>query len=65
MSADLQLSKGGYQGCQIQQIVRDECQDFVQGELLLDVLVLGPHHAANIMYCGDSAQTITRGVGFR
>lgn len=36
----------------ISHVVRDEVQDFVQGELLLDVLVLGPRHAANVMYCG-------------
>lgn len=34
-------------------------------ELLLDVLVLGPKRAAAVMYCGDTAQTISRGVGFR
>lgn len=61
----LQLAKHGYQGVNITHVVRDEVQDFVQGELLLDVLVLGPQHAANVMYCGDTAQTITRGVGFR
>jgi hypothetical protein len=61
----MQLAKYGYQGVKIGHVVRDEVQDFVQGELLLDVLVLGPQHAANVMYCGDTAQTITRGVGFR
>jgi len=61
----LQLVKYGYGGRHITHIVRDEVQDFIQGELLLDVLVLGPQHARNVMYCGDTAQTITRGVGFR
>lgn len=27
-----------------------------QGELLLDVLVLGPQNASHILYCGDTAQ---------
>lgn len=34
-------------------------------ELLLDVLVLGPKRAGAVMHCGDTAQTIARGVGFR
>lgn len=46
------LGRHGYQGVPISHVVRDEVQDFVQGELLLDVLVLGPQHAANVMYCG-------------
>jgi hypothetical protein len=37
----------------------------VSAELLLDVLVLGPKRAGAVMYCGDTAQTIARGVGFR
>lgn len=59
------LAKHGYQGVSISHVVRDEVQDFVQGELLLDVLVLGPKRAGAVMYCGDTAQTIARGVGFR
>jgi hypothetical protein len=61
----MQLVKHGYNGVPISHVVRDEVQDFVQRELLLDVLVLGPQKCANVMYCGDTAQTITRGVGFR
>lgn len=61
----MQLVNHGYSGVPISHVVRDEVQDFVQGELLLDVLVLGPQKCANVMYCGDTAQTITRGVGFR
>jgi hypothetical protein len=33
------LSAQGYHGCAITHILRDEVQDFVQGELLLDGLV--------------------------
>eukprot|EP00878_Enallax_costatus_P024526 GHUV01026178.1.p1 GENE.GHUV01026178.1~~GHUV01026178.1.p1 ORF type:complete len:603 (+),score=181.38 GHUV01026178.1:514-2322(+) len=60
-----QLKKDGYQGIAITHICRDEVQDFVQGELLLDLLVLGPQHAGQLFYCGDTAQSIARGVGFR
>lgn len=39
--------------------------DFPQGELLLDLALLGPQGAGGIFYSGDTAQTITAGVGFR
>ena len=61
-----QLTGQGYSGCPISHVYRDEVQDFVQGELLLDLLLLGkPPVCGNVFYCGDTAQTIARGVGFR
>jgi hypothetical protein len=43
---------------------RDEVQDFVQAELLLDLLVLGQEGltAGSLFWCGDTAQTIARGA---
>jgi hypothetical protein len=42
---------------------RDEVQDFTQAELLMDLrLVSDPN---GLFLCGDTAQTIARGVGFR
>ncbi|KAK9842411.1 hypothetical protein WJX84_005751 [Apatococcus fuscideae] len=53
----------GYSGTQISNIYRDEVQDFTQAELLLDFRVVSS--ASGLFYCGDSCQTIARGVGFR
>lgn len=44
-------------------LYRDEVQDFTQGELLLDMRVCADPNA--LFYCGDTAQTIARGIGFR
>jgi hypothetical protein len=45
-------------------LCRDEVQDFVQAELLLDLLVLGQEGltAGSLFWCGDTAQTIARGA---
>ena len=57
------LGQHGWHGTSIRSILRDEVQDFLQAELLLDMrLVEDP---SGILYCGDTAQTIARGVGFR
>lgn len=40
-----------------------QVQDFTQGELLLDLAVTSDPNA--LFYCGDTAQTIARGIGFR
>jgi hypothetical protein len=43
---------------------RDEVRDFVQAELLLDLLVLGQAGltTGSLFWCGDKAQTIARGA---
>lgn len=57
------IEEGGYSGVDISAIFRDEVQDFMQGELLLDLRVaLNPNA---LFLSGDSAQTIARGLGFR
>jgi hypothetical protein len=40
-----------------------QVQDFTQAELALDLRVVNDPN--NLFYCGDTAQTIARGVGFR
>jgi hypothetical protein len=57
------LSLEGYRGTPVHALYRDEVQDFMQGELLLDLRVAADPNA--LFYCGDTAQTIARGVGFR
>ncbi|KIZ02024.1 hypothetical protein MNEG_5936 [Monoraphidium neglectum] len=57
-----QLCAGAYQGVRIDGVSRDEVQDFTQAELLLDVRLADPNA---LFYCGDTCQTIARGVGFR
>lgn len=54
---------GGFKGVAIHSIMRDEVQDFTQAEMLLDLHVL--QDPAGAFYCGDTAQTIARGVAFR
>jgi hypothetical protein len=57
------LQAGGWRGTPIHLLYRDEVQDFVQAELLLDLRLLAD--PSGILYSGDTAQTISRGVGFR
>ena len=38
-----------------------QVQDFTQGELLLDMVVAADPNS--LFYCGDTAQTIARGIG--
>jgi len=53
----------GYKGPVIHSLYRDEVQDFTQAELLLDMrCVIDPN---SLFYCGDTCQTIARGIGFR
>ncbi|KAK9854785.1 hypothetical protein WJX84_000152 [Apatococcus fuscideae] len=52
-----------YNGVPISFCYRDEVQDFTQAELLLDLSVI--NNPNGLFYCGDSCQTIARGVGFR
>jgi len=50
-------------GCAIDKLYADEVQDFTQAEVALLVrLCRDPY---SLFLCGDSAQTIARGVGFR
>jgi hypothetical protein len=57
------LGAAGWPGALLHELTRDEVQDFLQAELLLDMrLLVDP---AGLLYCGDTAQTIARGVGFR
>ncbi|GMH41232.1 hypothetical protein BSKO_09142 [Bryopsis sp. KO-2023] len=58
-----QIKKDGYNGTKIHNIFRDEVQDFTQAELLLDLRVASDPNC--LFYCGDTCQTISRGVGFR
>ena len=47
----------------LHRLLIDECQDLTQAELSL---LLEVAHDKNAVYlCGDTAQTISRGVGFR
>jgi hypothetical protein len=57
------LAQHGWRGTPLHALYRDEVQDFCQSELLLDMRVLAD--PAGLLYCGDTAQTIARGVGFR
>ncbi|KAL6749214.1 P-loop containing nucleoside triphosphate hydrolase protein [Haematococcus lacustris] len=55
--------EGCYCGAPITAVFRDEVQDFTQAELALDFEVVVD--ANELFYCGDTAQTIARGIGFR
>ena len=57
------LEQHGWRGTPLRALLRDEVQDFTQAELLLDMRLL--EDPSGILLCGDSAQTIARGVGFR
>ncbi|MEW5318036.1 MAG: hypothetical protein WDW38_009289 [Sanguina aurantia] len=57
------LNAFGYKGTQIHGLYRDEVQDFTQAEMLLDLRVCCDPNS--LFYCGDTAQTIARGIGFR
>ncbi|KAI3424745.1 hypothetical protein D9Q98_008134 [Chlorella vulgaris] len=58
-----QLAEQGYQGVPIHNLYRDEVQDFTQAELLMDLRIVSDPNG--LFLCGDTAQTIARGVGFR
>lgn len=47
----------------VHRIVCDECQDLTMGELSL--LLKAASDKGGLFVCGDTAQTISRGVGFR
>jgi hypothetical protein len=57
------INEHGWRGVPIQMLFRDEVQDFSQAELLLDLRVLPD--PSGILFAGDTAQTIARGVAFR
>ena len=57
------VQEGGWPGVPIHSLYRDEVQDATQAELLLDICVVAD--PSGIYYCGDTAQTIARGLGFR
>ncbi|PSC76135.1 TPR and ankyrin repeat-containing 1-like isoform A [Micractinium conductrix] len=57
------LASSGYQGVPIHSLYRDEVQDFTQAELLMDLRIVSNPNA--LFLCGDTAQTIARGIGFR
>ena len=57
------LKHEGYNGVPIHSITVDEVQDFSQNILTLMFLVSpGPE---SLFFCGDTCQTIARGIGFR
>ncbi|GLI67622.1 hypothetical protein VaNZ11_011869, partial [Volvox africanus] len=58
-----EMAASSYSGTPIHALYRDEVQDFTQGELLLDIAVAADPNT--LFYCGDTAQTIARGIGFR
>ncbi|KAG2432292.1 hypothetical protein HYH02_013015 [Chlamydomonas schloesseri] len=60
---EMTTTPGGYAGTPVHALYRDEVQDFTQGELLLDMVVAADPNS--LFYCGDTAQTIARGIGFR
>eukprot|EP00741_Cyanophora_paradoxa_P016412 tig00020912_g15847.t1 len=53
----------GYKGPPIHEIIVDEVQDFTQAELALAALVCGD--GGGLFFCGDTCQTIARGLSFR
>jgi len=57
------LQEHGWPGAPIHSLYRDEVQDATQAELLLDISTVAD--PSGIYYCGDTAQTIARGLGFR
>ncbi|KAK9807285.1 hypothetical protein WJX73_007725 [Symbiochloris irregularis] len=57
------LKAEGYRGTPIHNLYRDEVQDFAQAELLMDLRVCSDPNG--LFYCGDTCQTIARGIGFR
>lgn len=57
------LAAEGYRGVPLHALYRDEVQDFTQAELLLDLRVVDDPNG--LFLCGDTAQTIARGIGFR
>ena len=57
------MIEGGYHGTRLTSIYRDEVQDFMQAELLLDLRVAEDPNS--MFYCGDTAQTVRFGVSFR
>eukprot|EP00741_Cyanophora_paradoxa_P013250 tig00000178_g12798.t2 len=58
-----EVSARGYAGPPIHEIIVDEVQDFTQAELALAAAVSGD--AGGLFFCGDTCQTIARGVSFR
>ena len=57
------LMRYGYRGVHFHQVYADEVQDFTMGELRLLTLLCRDHNA--MFFSGDTAQSITKGVGFR
>ena len=57
-----QLTKYPYEGIPIHFAVHDEVQDATQAELSLYMLIANSN---NLLFTGDTCQTIARGVGFR
>ncbi|KAK9820310.1 hypothetical protein WJX72_008781 [[Myrmecia] bisecta] len=59
----LRLRANGYRGTPLHNLYRDEVQDFAQAKLLMDLRVVSDPNG--LFYCGDTCQTIARGIGFR
>ncbi|KAL4858033.1 TPR and ankyrin repeat-containing protein 1 [Chlorella vulgaris] len=57
------LREEGYRGQPIHEYYCDEVQDFTQAELLLSLRVVADPNG--LFLCGDTCQTIARGIGFR
>ncbi|PSC71609.1 TPR and ankyrin repeat-containing 1-like isoform A [Micractinium conductrix] len=58
-----QLKQGGFLGEPVHELYCDEVQDFTQAELLLGLRVVADPNG--MFLCGDTCQTIARGIGFR
>ncbi|KAL4457799.1 hypothetical protein ABPG75_012664 [Micractinium tetrahymenae] len=58
-----QLRAGGYRGKPVHELYCDEVQDFTQAELLLGLRIVSDPNG--LFLCGDTCQTIARGIGFR
>eukprot|EP00741_Cyanophora_paradoxa_P016636 tig00000198_g16065.t1 len=58
-----EVAARGYGGPPIHEIIVDEVQDFTQAELALAALVCGD--GGGLFFCGDTCQTIARGLSFR
>eukprot|EP00741_Cyanophora_paradoxa_P017152 tig00020960_g16564.t1 len=58
-----QIKRDGYRGPPIHNATVDEVQDFTQAELWLMFCIC--EDPKGLFFCGDTCQTIARGVGFR
>eukprot|EP00741_Cyanophora_paradoxa_P001229 tig00000471_g1186.t1 len=58
-----EVALAGYRGPPLHEIIVDEVQDFTQAELALVAAVCGD--PGGLFFCGDTCQTIARGLSFR